>query len=304
MPVQTTDIGWTDLSANHWVGCAKTSEGCAHCWAAAVADRFDRTPEPWTIAHVEENVSVYDEDIVAALGQHPANAPAWCFFPSSSDPFLRAVPDAAVGDYFRALAENDHCCFQVLTKWGPERDRTQQDAHPADYEPRERLTIDMDHVMLGVTVENPLRTYRMDWLRAQDVRTRFVSFEPLLEPIPDPNLSGIDWAIIGGESGDNRREWDPAWARQLVAACREQDVAVFFKQHGDRYPEQRTALDGETIHEFPDLPAGVPQRPRKHMAAADIEHARTCDACGAETYQYERCHVCHDVPWREEVVAE
>ena len=78
------------------------------------------------------------------------------------------------------------------------------------------------YVMLGVSCESERRTYRLDWLREQPAAVKFVSFEPLVECIPDVDLTGIDWAIIGGESGPDYRPMDPAWARNLIRACRRQ----------------------------------------------------------------------------------
>lgn len=129
MPVQQTDIAWCDDSANHWVGCAKVSEGCRACWAAAVADRFDRTDAPWTVANVDANLRVYREDISDRLSRR---RPAWVFFPSSSDPFLPWLPWHAVDEYLDAIHENPQHCFQVLTKWGPELKLAQ--GFPEDYE--------------------------------------------------------------------------------------------------------------------------------------------------------------------------
>ncbi|MDZ7701844.1 MAG: DUF5131 family protein [Halobacteriales archaeon] len=192
MPVQQTNIVWTDLSANHHVACAKGERGCRNCWAADVADRFGRTSEPWTVANVEENLRVYDEDISALLQRRE---PGWCFFPSSSDPFLPQLPEAAYAEWREAIEANDHLCFQALTKWGPETERELEPLPP--------------NVMLGVTVETPRRLYRLDWLREQQAAVKFVSFEPLIEPIENPDLTGIGWAIVGGESGVDRRRWEP-----------------------------------------------------------------------------------------------
>lgn len=270
MPVQSTNIAWCDDSANHWVGCAKVSEGCTNCWAAAVADRFDRTPEPWTIDNIDANLRVYEEDIGDLLARRD---PGWCFFPSSSDPFLPWLPRDAYRDWRFAIQGNRQHCFQVLTKWGPEVDRSNQGALPGEYIPNTTIDPLPPNAMLGVTVESPLREYRLDWLREQPAETKFVSFEPLIERIPDPDLSGIDWAIIGGESGPKavRRPMDPAWAVELIEACREQDVAPFFKQHSDRYPEERTSIDlGDgpvEVREFPDVPDSVPASPREFLTS-------------------------------------
>lgn len=257
MGVQQTNIVWTDYSANLWKGCAKVSEGCFWCWSARMADRFDRTPEPWTVEHIDDNLQVYDIPILDDLAHLD---PGWCFYPSSSDPYLPWLPGDALRDYFASIVQNDHLCFQVLTKYGPKRD---------DIQPR----IWPENVMLGVSVETPRRTDRIDWLRDQTAPVKFVSFEPLIEPIDEVDLSGIDWVIVGGEShpnADERREMDPDWARDLYSEARRQDVPYLFKQHSGRYAEAETHLeiDGEPreIHEFPDTPGSLPNAPREFLA--------------------------------------
>lgn len=269
MTVQETNIVWTDYSGNHWVGCAKTSEGCRNCWAAGMADRFDRTPEPWTIEHAEENLQVYDECFVEQLA---SVGPGWVFTPSSSDPCLPWLPEEARQKWYSAIVQNDQHCYQVLTKWGAEDRGLQMPDFP-------------DHVMVGVSCESPRRRYRIDWLREQTAGMKFVSFEPLVEPIPEVDLTGIDWIIVGGESkraADERREMDPEWARDLLRAAREQDVAMLFKQHSGPYPEhsralaiERQAPGGGTItetrefNEFPETPDGVPDAPAEFLGGGD-----------------------------------
>lgn len=263
MPVQPTNISWTDYSANHWVACAKTSEGCRYCWAAGMASRFDRTPEPWTIANVDENLSVYDEDITDRLYR---KKPGWCFYPSSSDPYLPALPEQARDDYYESIGWCTRHCFQVLTKWGPDRQR-------GDHEAAWEYPSWPENVILGTSVESPRRRYRIDWLREQTAFTKFVSFEPLIEPIPDVDLSGIDWIIVGGEShrdNSRRREMNPEWAVRLLELAREYDVAFFFKQHSGLYPEEDRLLDAgdgpREYNEFPETPSSVfPDMPREPL---------------------------------------
>lgn len=273
MPLnRDTGIRWTDHSANSWKACAKISEGCKNCWSASMADRFDRTPEPWTVANIDANLQVYEENL------HPefeALEPSWVFYPSGSDPYLPWLPDGTRASYWSKVKRNDHLVFQVLTKWGPEIERLDEDTLP-DGHPPAVLDEHPDHVMLGVTVESKRREYRLDWLREQDAATKFVSFEPLVECIPgtDLDLSGVDWAIIGGEShpdADVRRDMDPAWARNLVRACRRQDVAVFFKQHSGARAEDDIRLDmadgrgKRKIEEFPEMPDGPPAAPKEFL---------------------------------------
>lgn len=262
MPVQTSNIVWTDTTANHWAGCAKTSEGCQHCWAEDLAMRFDRTDDEWTVADAEDNLEVYDEDFAAEMAS--LSCPQWVFTPSASDPCLPWLPEAARDEWLAAIEANPQHCYQVLTKWGAEERGLDLPDLP-------------ENVILGVTCESPRRRYRLDWLREQDVGMRFVSFEPLVEPIPDVDLSGIDWIIVGGEShrnADARRDMDPAWAVDLYEEAREQDVAFLFKQHSGAYPEADRHLNvgdfrQRTFNEFPETPAGVPDAPLEFLEVSD-----------------------------------
>lgn len=247
-------ISWTDHSYQRWRGCAKVSEGCRFCWAEDIMKRF-HDADDWTVANIQDNLHVYDEDPVEELDL--GDEQAWIFAPSSTDPWLPWAPEAVVRDYWHALFNQEQHCFQVLTKWGPEVDNDERS--PVDYP---------DHIMLGVTVESPRRKYRIDWLREQPAATKFISFEPLVEGIEDVNLEGIDWIIVGGESlrnPDLRREMDPEWAIRLLKIAREQDVAYFFKQHSGPYAEaDRELVIGNRptmIEEFPDVPADVPPTP-------------------------------------------
>jgi protein gp37 len=250
MGFNDTDIRWTDRTHNAVHGCSKTSEGCANCYAERVSRRFGHTDQPWTVDNAESNVQLKPDFLDDSLGD-----PAWVFVNSMSDMFHEQVPDDFIHRYWDLCCEHPESAFQVLTKHGADQDRDVP--HPPD------------NVMLGVSCESPRRRYRLDWLRGQPAATKFVSFEPLVECIPDADLSGIGWAIIGGESGPDRREMEPAWARTLIRACRRQDVAVFFKQHSGPQPESDVTIewDGreQRLEEFPELPSGVLPRPQKHM---------------------------------------
>lgn len=253
MSFNDTDIRWTDKTWNPVHGCSKTSEGCFNCYAERVSLRFGHTEMPWTHMHASANVELKSHMLDDRLDE-----PCWVFVNSMSDLFHERVPDEFVADVFAACGDMPACAFQVLTKHGADDDRDSPHAP--------------DNVMLGVSVESAKRRYRLDWLRDQPAATKFVSFEPLVEPIPGPNLSGIDWAIIGGESGPDHRKMDPEWARSLVEQCRDQGVAVFFKQHSGQYPETETRLfvDGmhRRIEEFPALPAGVVPAPAEFRQEA------------------------------------
>lgn len=251
MPLNETDIRWTDYTLNWVHGCSKTSEGCANCYAERVSRRFGHTDYPWTEDHAAENVQLKPEVLDESIP-----GPAWVFSPSMGDPLHEQVPEPFLVDVLEKCRRHERSAFQLLTKHGADHGRDVQELP--------------QNVMLGVSVESPRRRYRIDWLREQPATTRFVSFEPLVDDILPVDLSGIDWAIIGGESDpdpDQRREMDPDWARRLVQECRRQDVPVFFKQHSGARPESdvRLAVDGtkQRIEEFPTLPDGVVGAPRE-----------------------------------------
>ena len=257
MPFNDTGIRWTDKTWNPVHGCSKTSEGCKNCYAEAVSHRFNHTEQPWTVQHVGENITLKERQLSERLRD-----PCWVFVNSMSDLLHPAVPDSFVAATFDACYDMGESAFQILTKHGADNDRDLHAAPPTN-------------VMLGVSVESARRQYRIDWLRDQPATTKFISFEPLVECIPDPDLSGIDWAIIGGESGsaDARREMPSAWARNLVRACRRQDVAVFFKQHSGSFAETNVRLDmqdgrgARRIEEFPELPDHVVPAPSEFLQA-------------------------------------
>jgi len=175
-----------------------------------------------------------------------------------SDLYHPEVSDSFIGDVYESVRKMEQSAFQVLTKHGGDNNR--DIPHPPD------------NMMLGVSVGHPEWRYRIDWLRAQPAQTKFVSFEPLVECIPEVDLTGIDWAIIGGESGPDHREMHPAWARNIIRSCRRQDTAAFFKQHSARKSESDQTIaypypsnGPKRIEEFPELPIGILPKPRKHM---------------------------------------
>lgn len=249
-----TDIRWTDKTWNPVHGCSKTSEGCRNCYAARTSQRFGHTDAAWTIDNAEQNVQVKRHKL-GDLDSLPG--PRWVFVNSMSDLFRELVPPVFVGDVLGRCVDQPRSAFQVLTKHGPDDDRS---APPMPW-----------NVMLGISCESPRRRYRLDWLREQTATTKFVSFEPVVECIPEVDLSGIDWVIIGGESGPQHREMDPEWARTLVRECRRQDVAVFFKKHSGPEPEGDVRLDlgdgPERLEEFPELPGDVVPAPVEFLAA-------------------------------------
>jgi protein gp37 len=166
------------------------------------------------------------------------------FVNSMSDLFHPDVPDAFIRDVFQVMVDTSHHKYQVLTK------RSQRLA---------RLGGDLPwppNVWMGVSIESQRYGFRADHLRAVPAAVRFVSAEPLLGPI-EVDLDGIDWVIVGGESGRHARPMDPNWARSLRDACLATSTAFFFKQWGGHHPKAggRT-LDGRSWNQYPEATVG------------------------------------------------
>lgn len=245
-------IEWTDATWNPVRGCTKISPGCKHCYAETFAERFRGVP-----GHPYEQG--FDLRLVPAKLTEPLS---WSdrrvvFVNSMSDLFQDGIPDAYVDAVARVMEAAPWHTFQVLTKRG-ERLR---DALSGRLKRFARLR----HVWWGVSVED--RRYglpRIDHLRAAPAGVRFLSIEPLLEDIGVVDLTGIDWVIVGGESGRGARPMDPAWVRSIREQCRRADVPFFFKQWGGVL-KKRTGrvLDGKTYDEFPERAFGADPVPSK-----------------------------------------
>ena len=140
------------------------------------------------------------------------------------------------------LANDRHMIYQVLTK-RPER--------MLDYVRSKSISVPR-HIWMGTSVENKKVVHRIDTLRKVDAKVRFLSVEPLLGPLPELNLDGIHWVIVGGESGPKYRPMEEEWVQDVLRMCREQDVPFFFKQWGGRTPKANgRLLNGREYSEFP-----------------------------------------------------
>lgn len=224
----TTSIEWTDTVWNPVTGCTKVSAGCKHCYAETIANR--RLPGGGFTDRPFTEVRCHPERLDAPLHWRK---PRRVFVNSMSDLFHEDIPKAFVWEVLNVCdraAESRGHTFQILTK-RPERMAEIVNEWWVHYqsqfcEPR------MDRIWIGTSIENRASLDRLKWLRRTPAVVRFVSFEPLLEDIGVIDLSGIAWAIIGGESGPGARPFDIAWARSVVAQCRAAGVACFVKQVG------------------------------------------------------------------------
>lgn len=242
MPSDDTAIGWTDGTWNPVHGCSKVSEGCANCYAERESyGHWGHTDHPWTAEHAEANVTLQDHHL-----DWPATRPEplRIFVNSMGDLFHDRVPDDYIHDIFDVIEECPEHAFQALTKHGTENDRLVEWDREHGRWP--------ENLWMGVSVESARRAYRIDQLRETGAATKWISFEPLVERVPEPDLAGIDWVVIGGESGpdDARREMDHAWAREIRDAAKEHGLPVFFKQSSAAQNEQgkRLAEAGEDLN--------------------------------------------------------
>lgn len=249
-----TGIEWTESTWNPTTGCSRVSAGCANCYADALSSRLRAM-----------GVAKYAAGF--AFAQHDAEAerplrwrrPRRIFVNSMSDLFHEQADDAFVGRCFDTMVRAGWHTYQVLTK-RPER----MAAFAARFERLCGFRVP-PHVWLGTSVEDArTAAARIGELRRVRCHVRFVSFEPLIGEIPRrTSLRGIDWAIIGGESGPRRRPVRPEWVDSLICTCRRDGVAVFFKQWGGPRPHSGGRLvHGREYSEYPAVPEAPPAEKR------------------------------------------
>jgi protein gp37 len=209
-----SQIEWTEATWNPVTGCTQISPGCAHCYAKTFAERFRGVP-----GHPYERG--FDLTLRPERLRQPLDwrKPRLIFVNSMSDLFHDGVPDEFVRCVFEVIGEASWHTFQLLTK-RPERLAAMKDEQPFP-----------DNLWVGVSVENQRWTSRIDYLREVPARVRFLSCEPLLGQL-ELDLRGIDWVIVGGESGHRARRMRPEWARGVRDQCLAAEVPFFFKQWG------------------------------------------------------------------------
>jgi protein gp37 len=224
----SSDIEWTEATWNPVAGCKIVSPGCTNCYAMRMAARLQAmgmakyagTTRKSGKRHVWTGRVNTDERALEA----PLNwrKPQRIFVNSMSDLFQESVESAFVQRVWNVMERAHWHSFQILTK-RPDR--------MLDLLSRPVFRR-LPNVWLGASVESEGHLDRLDLLRRVPATIRFVSFEPLLGPISDPDLTGVHWAIVGGESGPHARPMQPEWVEQLHQDCERQRVVFFFKQWG------------------------------------------------------------------------
>jgi protein gp37 len=234
-------IEWTDATWNPLRGCTKISPGCKHCYAETFAERFRGVK-----GHPYEQG--FDLRLIPEKISEPFawSGPRTVFVNSMSDLFQPDVPDDYIEDVIRVMVEANWHTYQVLTK--------RADRLKALLRTRLRFAADQRHIWWGVSVED--KKYglpRIEHLQAAPAAVRFLSIEPLLEDLADFDMSGIAWAIIGGESGHGARPMDKAWVERVLQLCTQQRVLFFFKQWGGVHKSKTgRLLNGRTHDDMPE----------------------------------------------------
>jgi protein gp37 len=228
-------IEWTDATWNPVTGCTKISPGCKHCYAERLSMRLKAMGQPNYRNGFKLTVQPQMLDLPLRW-----KTPKRIFVNSMSDLFHKDVPTDYIKRVFDAMNKAHWHQYQVLTK---RSERVLELSDDLEWSPQ---------IWMGVSVETERYKYRIDDLRKTDAQVKFVSLEPLLASLGKLNLKGIDWAIVGGESGPGARTIESQWVTEIRDQCVRADVAFFFKQWGGVQKKKTgRTLEGRTWDEMP-----------------------------------------------------
>lgn len=230
-------IEWTESTWNPVTGCTKVSPGCKFCYAERMAERLQAMGQ----ANYRNGFQLTLQPQMLEL---PLSwkRPQTIFVNSMSDLFHKNVPLDYIQRVFDVMRQAHWHRFQVLTK---RADRLAALDSFVSWPP---------NVWMGVSVESSDQVDRIDHLRAISANVKFLSLEPLLGPLPNLNLERVDWVIVGGESGPKARPVQEEWILEILAQCRQAEVAFFFKQWGGRRKKEAgRLLQGRTWDEMPQV---------------------------------------------------
>lgn len=240
-----TSIEWTEVTWNPVTGCDRVSVGCDNCYALTMAKRlkamgsskYQTDGDPRT-SGPGFGVKVHESSLNDPLRW---KTPKTVFVNSMSDLFHAKVPLNFIEKVLDVMRKTPQHTYQVLTKRSLRLKRLSE-------------TLSWpDNCWIGVSVENSDALYRVDHLRHISAPVKFLSCEPLIGPLDELELDGIDWVIVGGESGPGYRPIDIDWVRKIRDQCTSQEVPFFFKQWGGIRPKEHGRyLDGVLWDELPE----------------------------------------------------
>lgn len=228
-------IEWTETTWNPVTGCTKISTGCQNCYAYTLAKRLKAMSNP-------RYINGFDVTLHYDLLDKPLSwkSPKKIFVNSMSDLFHEDISIEFIEKVFATMNKASWHTFQVLTK---------RSENLKKLSPSLKWS---ENIWMGVTVESFLEKYRIDDLKETDAKIKFLSLEPLLSSLGDINLNGIDWVIVGGESGPKARPMNIDWVREIRDQCIEQKTPFFFKQWGGVNKKKNgRLLDNKIWDEYP-----------------------------------------------------
>jgi protein gp37 len=233
----STSIEWTDATWNPVTGCTKISSGCKNCYAERLSLRLQAMGNPSYSNGFD--VTLHEDLLELPLKwKKPQNI----FVNSMSDLFHEKIPVEFIKRVFEVMRRADWHRYQILTK---------RSERMLELSPQLRWA---PHIWMGVTVEKQAYDFRIEHLRRTGAAVKFLSLEPLLSPIFYINLDGIDWVIVGGESGPGARPMQKEWAIDIRNQCQDKGVPFFFKQWGGVNKKKAgRELDGRFWNEVPAL---------------------------------------------------
>ena len=231
-------IEWTETTWNPVTGCTKISAGCMNCYAERMARRLQAMGQRRYRNGFK--VTLHPEAIKEPYGW---KKPRIVFVNSMSDLFHEEIPPEFIKDVFTVMNENQQHTFQVLTKRSV---RLRELAPLLDWS---------ENIWMGVTIENNNYVNRANDLRQVDAAVKFLSLEPLLGPLPDLELAGIDWVIVGGESGPGARLMQEKWVIDIKKKCEDGYNIPFFFKHWGGVNKKKTGriLQGKTWDNYPKI---------------------------------------------------
>ncbi len=245
MATQSSKIEWTESTWNPVRGCTRVSEGCRFCYAERIAARFSGKGMAYEGLAVNTTGGprwTNEVHPVPALLNEPLKwkKPRRIFVNSMSDLFHEKIEFAYIQTVFSVMEKAHWHQFQVLTK---RAERLLEFSTKLPWPP---------NVWMGVSVEDNRVAHRIDALCQTDAQIKFLSLEPLLGALPNLALNGIDWVIVGGESGPGARDMEKDWVIDIRNQCVDAEVPFFFKQWGGkRKSKTGRKLDGRFYNEMP-----------------------------------------------------
>jgi protein gp37 len=245
-----TSIEWTDATWNPVAGCTVLTAGCTNCYAMRMAARLEvmglekyrgLTRKSGGRSVWTGKINLDEKSLSAPLGW---SKPRKVFVNSMSDLFHPLVPGSFIARVWQVMKETPRHTYQILTK-RPER--------MAEVLSDPKFPV-LPNVWLGTSIEDAPVLYRLADLRSVPAAIRFVSFEPLIGSVAGADLSGIHWAIVGGESGPRARLMNPGWVHEIEAMCARSGTLFFFKQWGGKNKKAAgRELNGRTYDDMPAL---------------------------------------------------